>query len=155
RMRRRDLIGLLCTAAIWPLAARAQPAERMHRIGVLMFQPRDDAGAQAELAAFTRALADFGWVEGRNIQLDVRWAGSDAEIVRSRARELVAHKPDLLISRSTPTTAALKAEAGTLPIVFVNVAEPVASGFVQSLARPGGNITGLTNFEASIGGKWL
>ena len=114
-----------------------------------------DAGAQAELATFRQRLAALGWIEGRNIHLEFRWPGGDIALARTFAKELVASNPDLLMGRSTPTTAALKQETSTIPIVFVNVAEPLESGFVQSLARPGGNITGFTNFEGSIGGKWL
>jgi putative ABC transport system substrate-binding protein len=154
-MRRREFITILGAAAVWPLAAHGQRAAGIRRLGVLMVQPEDDAGGRAELASFAQGLAEFGWIEGRNLHIDVRWRGGDAERTGSLAKELVLLNPDLLISRSTPITAALKRETGTIPIVFVNVAEPVASGFVETLARPGGNITGLTNFEASIGGKWL
>jgi putative tryptophan/tyrosine transport system substrate-binding protein len=103
--------------------------------------------------AFRQRLAEFGWIEGRNI--DVRWPGGDIDRVQTLAKELVGLRPDVLIGRSTPTTAALKQETATIPIIFVNVTEPAEQGFVQTLARPGGNITGFTNFEASSGGKWL
>jgi putative ABC transport system substrate-binding protein len=147
---------LIAGAAMsWPVAVRAQQTERVRRVGVLMGLSASDAGAQAELATFRRRLAALGWVEGRNIHLEFRWPGADIALARAFAKELVASNPDLLMSRSTPTTAALKQETSTIPIVFVNVAEPLESGFVQSLARPGGNITGFTNFEGSIGAKWL
>jgi putative ABC transport system substrate-binding protein len=155
-VRRRDILTFLGVAAVsWPLAARGQQTARVRQIGVLMGQSPSDAGAQAELATFRRRLAALGWVEGRNVHLELRWAGGDTALARAFAKELVASNPDLLMGRSTPTTAALKQETSTIPIVFVNVAEPIESGFVQTLARPGSNITGLTNFEGSIGGKWL
>jgi putative ABC transport system substrate-binding protein len=155
-MRRRDFVVLLGGAAVgWPLAARAQQTHRVRLIGVLMGLSPNDSGGQAEVAAFRQRLSALGWVEGRNIRLEFRWQGGDVALVQTFARELVAINPDLLMGRSTPTTAALKHETSTIPIVFVNVAEPIESGFVQSLAHPGGNITGFTNFEGSIGGKWL
>jgi ABC-type uncharacterized transport system substrate-binding protein len=155
-VRRRDVITLLGVAACsWPIALRAQQTERVRRVGVLMGLSSTDRGAQAEVAAFRQRLSALGWTEGRNIHLEFRWAGGDPALARTFAKELMAINPDLLMGRSTPTTAALKRETSTIPIVFVNVAEPIESGFVQSLARPGGNITGFTNFEGSIGGKWL
>ena len=153
---RREFITLLGSATVvWPLATRAQQTNRVRTIGVLMGLSPIDAGAQAELETFRQRLGALGWVEGRNIRLEFRWPGGDIALARTFAKELVASNPDLLMSRSTPTTAALKQETNTIPIVFVNVAEPLESGFVQSLARPGGNITGFTNFDGSIGGKWL
>jgi putative ABC transport system substrate-binding protein len=158
-MRRRDFISGLGSAAsapaFWPLAARAQRGEQVRQVALLMNVVKDDPGGVADLAAFRQGLAELGWVEGRNIQIEVRWPGGDIERVEALAKELVGLKPDVLLARSTPVIAALKGETGHIPIVFVNVAEPVESGFVQSLARPGGNITGFTNFEGSIGGKWL
>jgi putative ABC transport system substrate-binding protein len=115
----------------------------------------DDVGGLADVMAFRQGLAELGWIEGRNIHAEFRWPGSDIERAQIFARELVRLGPDILISRSTPTTAALKQETSTIPIIFVSVTEPVEQGFVHSLGRPGGNITGFTNFEASIGGKWL
>ena len=155
-MRRREFISVLGGAlAAWPLAARAQQPERMRRIGVLMSLPQNDPGGKDEVAAFHQGLMALGWVEGRNIRIEFRWPGGDVERARAFAKELVGLNPDVLVGRSTPTTAALKQETDSIPIVFVNVAEPVRSGFVENLARPGGNITGFTNFEGSIGGKWL
>jgi putative ABC transport system substrate-binding protein len=116
---------------------------------------QEDPGGSADVMAFRQGLADLGWIEGRNINIAFRWPGGDIERVQTFAKELVGLRPDVLVGRSTPTTAALKQETATIPIIFVNVPEPVEQGFVQSLARPGGNITGFTNFEASIGGKWL
>ena len=127
----------------------------MRRLGVLMNVARDDPAGIADLAAFRMTLMELGWVEGRNIQIEVRWPGSDIERAEALAKELVALKPDVLLARSTPTTAALRREGGATPIVFVNVIEPVEQGFVQSLARPGGNITGFSNFEPAVAGKWL
>ncbi len=153
-MRRREFIAGLGGVAAWPFTLRAQPGE-MRRVGVLMSVVADDPGGSTDVAAFRQGLADFGWVEGRNIQIELRWPGGDIERAQAFAKELVGLKPDVLLARSTPTTAALKRETSLIPIVFVNVAEPVESGFAQTLARPGGHITGFTNFEASIGGKWL
>jgi putative tryptophan/tyrosine transport system substrate-binding protein len=154
-MRRREFIAGLGGAAAWPLAARAQRGDRMRRVGVLMNVVLEDPSGLAEVTAFRQGLTELGWIEGRNIDIEFRWPGGDIERVQTFAKELVGLRPDVLIGRSTPGTAALKQETGTIPIIFVNVTEPVEQGFVQSLARPGGNITGLTNFEASIGGKWL
>jgi putative tryptophan/tyrosine transport system substrate-binding protein len=153
-MRRREFIAGLGGAAAWPFTLRAQPGEMRH-VGVLMSVVPDDPGGITDVAAFRQGLADFGWVEGRNIQIELRWPGGDVERAQVFAKELVGLKPDVLLARSTPTTAALKRETSVIPIVFVNVAEPVESGFAETLARPGGRITGFTNFEASIGGKWL
>ena len=146
-MKRREFIALVGGAAAWPLAARAQQPERMRRVGVLMSLPQNDPGGQAEVAAFYQGLAALGWVEGRNIRIEFRWPGGDVERARAFAKELVGLNPDVLVGRSTPTTAALKRETDSIPIVFVNVAEPVGSGFVENLVRPGGNITGFTNFD--------
>jgi putative ABC transport system substrate-binding protein len=153
-IQRRSFLTLLGgVAAAWPIMARAQ---QVRRVGVLMSAGQeDDLGATAEVTALRTGLSDLGWIEGRNIQIDFRWPGSDLDRAQRLAKELVALRPDVLIGRSTPTTAALKRESSTIPIIFVNVTEPVQQGFVQSLPRPGGNITGFSNFEASIGGKWL
>jgi putative ABC transport system substrate-binding protein len=155
RLKRRDFITLLGSAAAWPVAARAQQAGRVGHVGVLMSVVEDDPGGLAEVAALRQGLTELGWVEGRNLHIEFRWAGGDIERAQVLAMELVRLKPDVLLARSTPTTAALKHESGSIPIVFVNVTEPEEQGFVQSLARPGGNITGFTNFESMIGGKWL
>jgi putative tryptophan/tyrosine transport system substrate-binding protein len=132
-----------------------QRSDRLRRVGVLMNVVQEDPGGSMEASAFRQGLMELGWIEGRNIEIDFRWPGGDVGRLQILAKELVELRPDLLIGRSTPTTAALKREAGTIPIVFVNVTEPVEQGFVQSLARPGGNITGFTNFEASVAGKML
>jgi putative tryptophan/tyrosine transport system substrate-binding protein len=154
-MKRREFIAGLGGAAAWPLTARAQHGERVRRVCVLMGIPNDDSEGRAEIAALRQGLAEHGWIEGQTTDIAVRWPGGNLELIESSAKELVQLKPDVLLSRSTPATAALKRESGVIPIVFVNVAEPVEQGFVQSLARPGGNITGFTNFETSVGSKML
>jgi putative ABC transport system substrate-binding protein len=154
-MRRREFITLLGGAAAWPLTAHAQQAGLMGHVGVLMSAVEGDPGGLAEVAALRQGLTELGWVEGRNLHIEFRWPGGDIERAQALALELVRLKPDVLLARSTPTTAALKRESGSIPIVFVNVTEPEEQGFVQTLARPGGNITGFTNFESMIGGKWL
>jgi putative ABC transport system substrate-binding protein len=155
-MRRRDFIALLgSAAAAWPLAARAQQGGRIHRLGVLIGLPESDLGGQAEVAELRRGLRDLGWREGDNLRVDYRWSGADRERARVLAKEIVGLAPDVIIARSTPAAAALKAETHTIPIVFMQVAEPTVSGLVEGLSHPGGNITGFTNYEASIGGKWL
>ena len=153
-IRRREFITTLGSAVAWPLAARAQPA-RMRRLGVLMSFAENEPGGVSEMDALRAGLAELGWVEDRNIHFDVRWPGGDLERVQGMAMELLALRPDILLARSTPTTAAFRRESETIPIVFVNITEPVEQGFVQNLARPGGNITGFTSFESMIGGKWL
>jgi putative ABC transport system substrate-binding protein len=122
---------------------------------MLMNVIQGDPSGLAEVVAFRQGLTDLGWIEGRNVDITFRWPGSDIERARAFAKELVGLLPDVLIGRSTPTTAALKQETSSIPIIFVNIPEPVEQGFVQSLARPGANITGFSNFEASIGGKWV
>jgi putative tryptophan/tyrosine transport system substrate-binding protein len=153
-MKRRAFITLLGAAAAWPLVARGQQGERMRRIGVLMSFAAGDPEAQLRVAALEKGLRELGWVEGRNLRIDYRWA-YNANVLRTHATELVHMAPDLILANSTPVMAALKEQAPTVPIVFVQVTEPVAQGFVQSLARPGGNVTGFTSFEFSIGTKWL
>ena len=155
-MKRRDFIALLGGAAAWPLAARAQQADRMRRIGVLMPFAEDDPEAKARLAAFRQGLEKRGWSEGRNIRIDTRFSpGSSADQAQVPAKELIALQPDVIFTQSTPAVAALQRESRTIPIVFAAVADPIGSGFVASLPRPGGNITGLMLFEASVTGKWL
>jgi len=154
-MRRREFIAGLGGAAAWSAIAQAQQGERIRRVGVLMAFNENDPEGQAEIAVIRRALAERGWIEGRTIDIAVRWPGGNIELIETFAKELVGLKPDVLLSRSTPTTAALNKESRVTPIVFVNVAEPLEQGFVQSLARPGGNITGFTNLEASVGSKML
>jgi putative tryptophan/tyrosine transport system substrate-binding protein len=148
-MKRREFIAGLGGAAVWPLVGWAQQDDRMRRVGVLMPLHNDDPDGQAEMAALRRGLAEHGWIEGRTLDVAVQWAGDDP--IEASAKELVGAKPDVLLSRSTPITTALNNERGLIPLVFVNVAEPVEQGLVQSLSRPGRNITGLTNLEASVG----
>jgi putative ABC transport system substrate-binding protein len=156
-MRRREFITLLGGAAVaWPTAARAQQPERMKRIGVLMGYPESDSEAQTKIAAFQDGLQKLGRTEGRNTRIDTRWATpADAESMERFAKELVALQPDLILSSTTPTTAALLQQTRAIPIVFATVADPVGSGFVSSFPRPGGNVTGFVVFEASLAGKWL
>jgi putative ABC transport system substrate-binding protein len=155
-MRRREFITLLGgVAAAWPLAARAQQPGAMRRIGVLMAYPESDSEGQAFFTAFREGLQKLGWAEGRNIRIDARWANTDVESMQRFAKELVALQPELILSHSTPTTAALLQQTRTIPIVFANVSDPVGSSFVASLPRPGGNVTGFMNMEGSMGGKWL
>jgi putative ABC transport system substrate-binding protein len=156
-MRRREFIGLIGgIAAAWPLAARAQQPERMRRIGVLMGYPENDREAQARVAAFREGLQKLGWAEGRNIRIDTRWvAPRDAEARQRLAMALVALQPDVIISHGTPNTAALQQQTRTIPIIFASVTDPIGSGFVASLSRPGGNITGFMNMEPTVAGKWL
>jgi putative ABC transport system substrate-binding protein len=155
-MKRRDFIALLGgAAAAWPLAARATQAERMRRIGVLMGYPEGDPQAQANVTALLEGLQNLGWIEGRNIQIDYRWAGGDPDKARTFARELIATTPDVMVPSTNQVTRILQKETQTIPIVFAFVGDPVGSGFVASLARPGKNITGFANFENSIGGKWV
>ena len=155
-MRRRKFITLLGGAAVaWPRAARAQQ-ERMRLIGVLMAYAESDEEGQASIAAFREELQKLGWVEGRNIRFDSRWATpGDAEERQRFAKELVALQPDLILVQSTPNTATLLQETRTIPIIFAQVADPVASGLVASFSRPGGNVTGFIVMEGPMGGKWL
>jgi putative tryptophan/tyrosine transport system substrate-binding protein len=155
-MRRRAFIaGLTGVAAMGPFAARAQPAARVRRIGVLIMLDENDPLAKTRLSAFTQALADLGWADGRNVRMDLRWAGSDINRVRVLAQELVGLQPDIILTSSTPATVALQRETRTIPIVFATMGDPVASSIVARLDRPSGNITGFADFEASLGGKWL
>jgi putative ABC transport system substrate-binding protein len=154
-VRRREFIARLGGAAAWPVVARAQQAERMRRIGVLMNFAADDAEGQSRLAAFLQGLQEFGWAAGRNVQIDTRWGTFDAEHFRRYATELVALSPDVILASTSGAMMALQQAAYRAPIVFVAVADPVSGGFVDSLARPGGNATGFTQFEYGISTKWL
>jgi putative tryptophan/tyrosine transport system substrate-binding protein len=139
----------------WPLAARAQQADRMRRVGVLEARAADDREGQARLAVFLQGLQELGWTDGRNVRIDYRWAAADADRYRIYAAELVALSPDVILSSASASVAALLQTTRTVPIVFVNVIDPVGAGFVARLARPGGNATGFTPFEYSLSGKWL
>jgi putative tryptophan/tyrosine transport system substrate-binding protein len=154
-VRRREFITLLGgAAAAWPLAAHAQQAERVRRIGILMAYAESDSVYQAYVKAFREGLQKLGWEEGRNIRFDYRWATSDLELIQRSAKELIALQPDLILSSSTPTTASLLRQTRTIPIIFANIFDPVASGFVASLSRPGGNATGYVILEPSMASKW-
>ncbi len=158
QLKRREFITLLggaATAVAWPLLARAQRPERMRRIGVLNALPSDDPEGQARLAAFAQGLQESGWTIGRNVRIDTRWAAGDAERFRRYAAELVALAPDILLATGAPAVGSLLQATRTVPIVFVNTADPVGAGFVETLARPGGNATGFLLFEYGISGKWL
>jgi putative ABC transport system substrate-binding protein len=154
-MRRRAFITLIGGAAAWPLAVRAQQAGRVRRIGALMSASESDPGWRANWAALTEALAMLGWSEGHNIRIETRWGASNPEAIQQAAKDLVAVQPELIFSQNTPTTAALLQQTRSIPIVFAQVVDPVGSGFVASLSRPGGNVTGFLNLEASVAGKWL
>jgi len=153
--RRKFLATLGGAAVAWPLVARAQQPERVGRIGVLMAYAQNDREYQSYLAAFREELQKLGWTEGRNVQIDYRWAALDPELMRRFARELIALQPDVILSSSSPTTASLLQETRSIPIIFANIADPVGSGLVASLSRPGGNATGFMLFEGSLAGKWL
>jgi putative ABC transport system substrate-binding protein len=155
-MRRRDFITLLGgAAATWPLAARAQQGERVRRVGVLTNLASDDPEAQVRNTAFAQALAQLGWAVGQNLQIEHRWAAGDAERIRRYAAELIALTPDVMLATGAAGVAPLLQATRTVPIVFVLVPDPVGAGFVDSLARPGGNATGFVQFEYGISGKWL
>jgi ABC-type uncharacterized transport system substrate-binding protein len=155
RMRRREFITLLGGGAFWPLAARAQQPEGMRRIGALMNLAEDDAEGQARIAAFVQGLQQLGWTDGRNVRIDYRWAAADVDRSRKSAAALIALAPDVILATAFPATQALQQATHTVPIVFVNVVDPVGAGFVESIAQPGGNITGFTLYEYGISAKWL
>jgi putative ABC transport system substrate-binding protein len=154
-MRRRDFVALLGGAAAWPIAARAQQPERMRRVGVLMSVAESDPEAQTRARIFRDTLQSLGWKDSRNVRFVHRWSGADADRRRSAAVELVGEAPDVILADSAPVTAALKAATKTIPIVFGSGGDPVAAGLVTNLARPGGNVTGFSLTEPSLGGKWL
>ena len=154
-MRRREFIAGVGGAAAWSLAALAQQGDHVRRIGVLMNFGTDDAEAPALVGAFSQGLAESGWIIGRNARIDYRWYQGNPETARAYAAELLALTPDIILASGTPGTMAVKQLTRTVPIVFTRVADPVGSGIVNSLARPGGNVTGFMNYEFSFGGKWL
>jgi putative ABC transport system substrate-binding protein len=154
-MKRRDFIAGLGSATAWPLAVRAQQGDRVRRIGVLMFLDGNDPLEKTFVSAFTQALAGLGWTDGRNMRVDLRWYGDDNSRARTLAHELVGLQPDIILTSGTAATVAVRRETRTIPIAFVNVSDPVAKGIVERLDRPGGNITGFANYEATLGGKWL
>jgi putative ABC transport system substrate-binding protein len=154
-MRRREFITFVGGAASWPLAALAQQSERIRHIGVLMAFPENDPEAQSWAAGFREELGKLGWTEGRNVQFDTHWATADVESLQRSAKQLVALQPDLILTGSTPATAAMRQQTNTIPIVFAMVGDPVGSRFVASLLRPGGNLTGFVPIENSLGSKWV
>ena len=154
-IRRREFITVLGGAAAWPLAARAQQRDRARRIGVLLPYDENDPESKRRVSAFTQALRDLGWNDGRNVRMDLRWGGGDINRIRALAQALVGLQPDIIVAVGGVPTAALQRETRTIPIVFAGVSDPVASGVVPRLDRPGGNVTGFANLEASLGGKWL
>jgi len=156
QLRRREFITLLGGAVVaWPLKARAQQPERMRRIGILLPAAADDAGFQAPFGAFLQALALLGWTIGRNVRIDTRWATTNAAEIRRHVAELVALAPDVILASGTSTVGPLQQATRTVPIVFPNMGDPVGGGFVDSLARPGGNATGFMSYEYTLSGKWL
>jgi putative tryptophan/tyrosine transport system substrate-binding protein len=155
-MRRRDFITAIAgSAASWPLAAGAQQSSHVRRIGVLMTYAEADPDGQARLAAFETTLTETGWIDGRNCEIDVRWSAGDLERMRGVAKEVVALAPDIVVVMTTPGLLAIQRETKTVPVVFIQVSDPVGAGFVNSMSLPGGNMTGFANFEASMGSKWL
>jgi putative tryptophan/tyrosine transport system substrate-binding protein len=155
-VKRRDLIAGLASAAAWPLAARAQQGNRVRRIGMLMALDENDPVAKRQTSALTQALADLGWTDGRNVRVDLRRLGGDINRIESLVQELVGLQPDIILTgNSAAATVAVQRETRTIPIVFVNVGDPVARSIVAQLDRPGGNVTGFASYEASLGGKWL
>jgi len=154
-LRRREFIALLAGAAAWPRTARAQQPGRVRRIGMLMNLSAEDAESRTRNATFLQALQQRGWTDGRNLQIDYRWASGNNDLFRKYAEELVALAPDVILASTSPAVAALQQVTRSIPIVFVIVIDPVGAGFVASLARSGGNTTGFTLFEYGIGAKWL
>ena len=153
---RREFITLLGGAAVaWPVAARAQQSERVRRVGVLMNAAATEADPQSYLAAFTQGLRQLGWVEGQNLRIDIRWSGGDSQLARIYAAQLIGLSPDVILATTTLNLEVLRQATSTVPVVFVQVSDPVAQGFIASLAKPGGNLTGFSGTEFSIGGKWL
>jgi putative tryptophan/tyrosine transport system substrate-binding protein len=154
-VKRREFIAGLGGAAAWPLAARAQQPDRVRRIGVLLVVDENDPLAKPIVSGFTQGLLDLGWNEGRNVRMDLRWPGDDSNRIRALAQELVGLQPDIILTSARAATIAVQRETRTIPIVFVNVADPVANGIVPRLDRPGGNVTGFANYEVSVTGKWV
>jgi putative ABC transport system substrate-binding protein len=153
---RRELIAALGSAATWPLTARAQQGDRMRRVGVLMGSAQDDPqGQEPRVSAFAQGLQQLGWSDGRNVRIDIRWSAENIADTRKLAAEVVALAPDVILASGSPAVGALQQATRTVPIVFATAGDPVGAGFVDSLSRPGGNITGFAIFEYAIAGKWL
>jgi putative ABC transport system substrate-binding protein len=153
-MKRRQFIAGLGSSAAWPMAVQAQQVDHVRHIGVIMPWDESDPEGKRRYSAFTQALADLGWTDGRNVRMDLRWAGGDINQIRALAQELVGLQPDIILASATAATTALQRETRTIPIVFASVGDPVALNIVARLDRPNGNITGFANLEASLGGKW-
>src|SRR5262245_49514246 len=154
-MRRREFITLLGGAAVWPVATYAQQPQQMRRVAFLTIITQNDPDVQLLRSAFHDRLHELGWFDGRDIRIDYRWAGPEVESLRAHATELVQSNPDLIVADSTAALTVLRPLSSDIPVVFLRVSDPVGAGFVNSLARPGGNLTGITNFEFAMGGKWL
>jgi putative ABC transport system substrate-binding protein len=154
-MNRREFTAGLGSAVAWPVVARAQQTDRMRRIGVLIGYDESDPEGKARFSEFTKGLTELGWSEGRNVRIEVRWAADNPDRMRALAKELVDLQPDVILASNTPATGALQRETRMIPIVFSTVTDPVGEGFIASISRPGGNITGFINTEASLAGKWL
>jgi putative ABC transport system substrate-binding protein len=154
-MRRREFISLAGGAVVWPIAARAQQRGLLRRIGVLMSWDESDPEIKTFFSSFMQGLAKSGWTDGGNVQMEVRWAGGNVDRLRMFAKELVDLQPDVILATSTPATAALQQATRAIPIVFAGISDPVGAGFVASLSRPGGNLTGFINMEGAFAGKWL
>jgi putative ABC transport system substrate-binding protein len=154
-MIRREFITLIGGAATWPLAARAQPVERVRRVGMFMDLAENDREGQTRVAAFRDGMKALGWIEGRNVNYDYRWTAGNPPVMERYAAELLTLKPEIIMNGGLPTLAVMQKQTQTIPIVFAQVLDPVGAGFVESLAHPGGNITGFVSFEYSMAGKWL
>jgi putative ABC transport system substrate-binding protein len=154
-IKRREFVTLLGGAAAWPLSAVAQGSKQVPRIGVLMELAETDSQARSNVAALQRALRRLGWIDGRNLELKYRWTSNDPVLVWRFAKELVELRPDVIVTHSTPGVSTLLGQTRSIPIVFVSISDPVGEGFVESFARPKGNVTGFTNFESSMTGKWV
>jgi putative ABC transport system substrate-binding protein len=154
-MKRREFIAFTCAAAAWPLATQAQRCDQMRRIGVMIGTAESDPEAQVRARIFRHALQELGWTEGRNIRIDYRWGTGEPDRAQTYATELVTQAPDVILANGSPALTALHRATRSIAVVFVVVVDPVGAGYVQSLARPGGNITGFSTFEPEIGGKWL
>jgi putative ABC transport system substrate-binding protein len=155
KMKRREFSTLLGGAAAWPLAAHGQQREPLRRIGILLTTQENDSATQGWLAGFQRRLGSFGWADNRNARFERRWAGGNPERIRTNVGEIVSLAPDVILAQNTPMVAALRKQTDSIPIVFVQVSDPVGDGFVETLAHPGGNATGFTNTMSSLGGKWV
>ena len=154
-MKRREFITLIGGAAAWPVAARAQQSQRVRRVGVLMAVAESDTDVRSGVTIFQQSLQELGWTDGRNIRIDYRWGDADADRIHALAKELVGLQPDVLVAHSTPSAKGLLQATRSIPIVFLTVTDPLGQGLVASLSRPGGNITGFSVFEFSLGTKWV